>query len=253
MIGCMKKLCALSVAFALCAVLFSACGVPAPQAAAAPAAPAKMFRKIADHQVLVLLGPDYADRPEILAPIIEEYGLAGSGGMILQLRYPDSFTVDKKIRLSILSDTAQLPSATVLLTVGSPEGFVRELVKIRASKPEMRIISLFSADEVLPLEGVSSLVLDYAQAGELLAEENTAVLSDPDLSVLVLAAILSGEERDAALSPIEGLAVALDASRRILKSKASGSGWKFAAYIDPDTNLRSRNHVILELPSGGSS
>ena len=230
---------------------FSGCGVPAPKETVA-AAPAKISRKIADHQVLVLLGPDYSGRPAILSPIIEEYGLAGSGGMILQLLYPDSFTIDKKIRLSVLSETAKLPAATIIVTVGAPEGFVRELVKIRAAKPEICIISLFSADEVLPLEGVSSLVLDHAQAGELLAEENAVVMPDPDLSVLVLAAMLFGEEKDASIAPIDALAIALDSSRRILKLKTAGAGWKFASYLDPDTNLRSRNHVILELPAGGS-
>lgn len=246
----MKKLCVLSAGLVLFSVFFSSCGVPA-QKKAAPAAPVKVSRKTADHQVLVLLGPDYADRPEILAPIIEEYGLSGSGGMVLPLRYPDSFTVDKKIRLSVLSDTAKLPSATIVVTVGAPEGIVRELVKIRAARPDMRIMSLFSADEVLPLEGVSSLVLDFAQAGELLAEENTAPISDQDLSVLVLAAMLSAEETDAAISPLDSLVVSLDASRRILKLKTAGTGWKFASFVDPDTNLRSRNHVVLELPPGG--
>jgi len=251
----MKKLCALSVSIVFFAALMAGCGAPAEKTAAAEVAapPARMVRKQADHQVLVLLGPDYADRSGILEPIIEEFALASSGGMILPLAYPASFTVDKKIRLSVLSDTAKLPAVTVVVTLGAPEGMVRELTKIRAARPDMRIMSLFSADEVLPLEAVSTLVLDYAQAGELLAEENTSVISDTDLSVLVLAAMLAAEETDASIAPLDRLVVSLDAARRVLKQKNAGTGWNFASFVDADTNLRSRNHVILELPAEGAS
>lgn len=252
----MKKLSVLSASFVLFSALLSGCGAPAEKTAAASAslpAPALFARKKADHQVLVLLGSDYAGRAGILAPIVEEYGLAVDGGMMLHLQYPESFTIDKKIRLSVLSETAKLPAVTVVVTVGAPEGTVRELNKIRSSRPDMQILSLFSADEVLPVEAVSNLVLDYAQAGELLAEEKTAVLSDTDLSVLLLAAMLAGAEDDASIAPLDRLAVSLDASRRILKQKTAGAGWRFAAYVDTDTNLRSRNHVLLELPAGGAS
>jgi len=113
-------------------------------------------------------------------------------------------------------------------------------------------MTLFSADEVLPVEAVSTLVLDYVQAGEMLAEENTAFFTDTDLSVLVLAAMLAGEEDDSSIAPLDRLTVSLDASRRILKQKTAGADWSFAAYVDTDTNLRSRNHVLLELPAGGA-
>ncbi len=253
----MKKIYVFIGIFIVIAAFFSGCSASADKKAVSAAAlsasivPSKVSRKQVDHQVLILVGPEYTARTSILAPIFEEFGVADSGGMVIQMQYPESFIIDKKIRLSVFSETAKEPTVTVVVTVGAPEGIVRELMKIRAARPEMQIMSLFSADEVLPVEAVSNLVLDYAQAGELLAAENTAVLSDTDLTVLILAAVLSGEESDSSIAPLDRLVVSLDASRRILKLKTAGAGWKIVPYVDPETNLRSRNHLVLQVPTGG--
>lgn len=233
--------------------------IPVPSAAAAvsgsetPDKPLvrKPRRGNADHRVLVMLGPGYSGRPEALEPLLSEYGLAGSGGMVEALSYPESFTVDKRIRLNVLSERAKEPGTTVLLTVGAPEGTLHELNKIRTAHPLMKIVSMFPLDDSLPVEAVSDILLDFKASGEMMADENAPAgpaLSDSGLGVLLLSGALAADSRDAEASPIEILSGSFEQARILSKQKRAAAGWTLACFTDTDTGLRSRNHLILELP-----
>lgn len=217
-----------------------------------PVSPSPEPQKIADHQVLVMLGSDYSLRTSLLDGLVSEYGLNTAGGMLLPLFYPESFTRDKRIRLSLLSETAALGETTIVVVVAGPEGTARELSKIRNAHPSMQIISLFPQEDILALEAVSSLVIDYTVAGDLLAAEDIAFLSDSEIGVLLLASVLFGEDPDPAVSPLLRLTRALDSARSALKQKNTGPKWSIASYVDPETNLRSWNHVMLETGRGES-
>lgn len=204
-----------------------------------------------DHKVVVLTGPEFAANREILDALISEYGLDGSGGMVVPLQYPDSFLEEKKLVMSRLSDAVSAPGVTTLVTVGAPEGVVRELLKIRSSKPELRIASLFTQDDMLRVELASDLTLEYAPAGEILADENATAMPSADVDALILAATLALEDPDKSIAPLQRLQTSLDAARGFLKRKTAGAAWKIDAWLDPDTNLRSR--VRLVLTDGGGS
>lgn len=211
---------------------------------------ASVSKKIAGKQIIVMLGNDYAVRPTILASLITKYGDARTGGLILPMYYPQSFIVDKRLRLSLLSDAVEKTASSIVVTVGAPEGTVRELAKIRNSHPEMQIISIFSLDEIFPVEAVSSLVLDSPISSDLLAAESSTVISDAEIEVLILAAVLSAEETDIKAPALERFTYSLETAKSVLKQNKVGSDWKFSAFVDTETNLRSANHLVFECKPG---
>lgn len=256
----MKRLSPLAyVSLCLGLTLFIGCSArdPAPAAAFnadsvgtenAAKAPAPRHRA-ADHQVLVMLGPTYASRPAILDGLISEYGLAGSGGMTFRLYYPDSFKDGSKTRLSILSERASDPSVTIVVTVGAPEGTVRELAKIREARPDVRVVTLFPDDDILPSESVSTLLVNLPEAGELLADEGASAASgsidDAALGMLILASVLAEEKPVATEAPLARLTACLETARTLLRLRKDETRFALAPYVDPDTGLRSRNHLVV--------
>ena len=128
---------------------------------------------------------------------------------------------------------------------------MRELVRIRAARPEVKIVTLFAEDNALPLEAVSDIVIDRVLPEGVLDDENasaSAGLTDEESGLLLLGSALSAEEKDLTVPPLARLTTALDAARNLSKQKRLGSDWVFSAFIDPDTGLRSRNHLTVEIP-----
>lgn len=260
MIGfAMKKLSTVLLpCLAAFAVVLAGCaGKPDPSGSGADGKPSvaeahKPRHRTADHQVLVMLGPGYAARPEILDGLVSEYGLSGAGGMVVKLLYPEDFKVGKQVRLSLLTEAAKHPDATVLVTVGAPDGIIYELNRIRAARPDLRIVSLFADDDAIPIEAVSDIMVENATSGELLAPENADFAPPDGIDVLLLASVLAVEDKDSSIEPLAGLTTAMDTARNLLKRKAACADWNFSDYVDPDTNLRSRTRLVLATAAAGS-
>jgi hypothetical protein len=212
----------------------------------------KPRHRAADHQVVVMLGPDYASRPEILDGLISEFGLSGSGGMVVKFLYPEDFKEGKQVHLSKLTAAAKIPEATVLVTVGAPEGTIYELNRIRAARPDIKIVSLFANDDAIPVEAVSDIMVENATSGELLASENTDFTPPDGIDVLLLASVLAAEDKDSSVEPLAGLTTSMDTARNFLKRKGACNDWNFSDYVDPDTNLRSRTRLVLATAAAGS-
>lgn len=202
------------------------------------------------HRVAVIAGPAYsADIPDpsetasgseesVFGQLIEEYGLTGEGGMLYFAKGTDAIRGD--------------PSTFLVITVGAPERTARDLDRLRADMPNVRIITLFPTDEVLSIEAVSDLVIDIPSSGELLADENAqsaSRISAPDLSFLLLAAALFAE-RDASVAPAARFDAAILDARVAARLPAAGDGWKIAQYVDTDTGLKARNHLVIDIPGG---
>lgn len=217
--------------------------------------------KPADHRVLVMIGPSFAGRPELLSPAVEEYGVLDSAipespGMMTVMTWPDSFIVEKRPRLSKLTEAAEDPAVTIVATLGAPEGTVRELNRLREARPDVRIVSLLGEDAALSLEAVSDLVLDRASPKGILEDENAtpgSLLSDEAAGVLLLGALLSAEDRDQSAAPLVKLSVSLDAARSYARNRHFGSDWTVSAFVDPDTGLKSRNHLVVDIPQTASA
>lgn len=245
--GFLKPLCLFFVSFALFGCLQKNAEVTGSLVLASAKNP---IRKGADHQVVVLLGSEYAAREAVLAPLIAEYGLAGSDGMAVILRYPESFAENKRVSFSALSAAASMPKTTVIVTIGAPEGTARELAKIRKDHEKMHIITLFPFDESISTEAVSSLVVDSPVSDDVPEGESAVMLSDADIGVLLLASVLFGESFDEKKSPLLRMTESLEAARKIVRLKKADANWKLSSCIDTGTNLRSWNHVSFERISG---
>lgn len=245
--GFLIPLCLLFVSFALFGCLQKNAEV---QGSLVLASAKNPIRKGADHQVVVMLGSEYAVREGILAPVIAEYGLAGSDGKAVILRYPESFTENKRVSFSALSAAASMPKTTVIVTIGAPEGTARELAKIRKNHEKINIITLFSFDESISIEAVSSLVIDSPISDDVPENESPVTLSDADVGILLLASVLFGESSDGEKTPLLRLTESLEGARKLVRLKKTDANWKLSSFIDTGTNLRSWNHVSFERMSG---
>ena len=192
-------------------------------------------KKRAIPALYVHTGPEFS-RQSLLDPLVAEYGRTESGGLI------SVFTSVKELE--------ELPYSAVVLTVGSDSGIIRPLSRLAGSRNDLRIISLFSLDDPVLLEYFSELVLDIALSGELLTPESETrglPLGDREVSVLLVALVRSLEFRDWNKTRPEQLREQLDYSFRALGYDGVPNTWTLQHYLDPETGIRSRNHVQLSV------
>lgn len=204
-------------------------------------------RKAENRRILVALGPSWSNQPAILKHLLAEYGAVSSGGIVQLLQYPDDFLVEGRVRLSVLTAAASDILVDTVITLGTPDGTVRELSRLHASRPELHILTLFPEDDALMVEAASELVIEQAVSSELLADEDGSALSNTDVSFLLFAVALSGESTDK-ISPLRCIELSVERARQLSRDKKAATGWAFLPRIDPDTGLKSRNHVLLKLP-----
>lgn len=213
-------------------------------------------KRASDHKVIVMLGEDFAKRPAILDPVIAEYGLSGFGGMTVPLKYPESFIVGTKTRLAALAEHAAVDGVTVVVTVGAPEGTLAELNKVRSINPSMKIVTLFSSDDTLPVEAVSDIVCMDARDDKLLSDESStlAALSadDASLGLLVLASVFAAEgiPSDGAHTPEATFESSVASAADLMKLKKNAPTWSVAPWVDPDTGLKSRKNLSVAFVPG---
>ncbi len=207
----------------------------------------KPRRAPADFRVVLLAGDDYADRPAVASFLLSEYGDAGNGGMLL--------------RPETLRGVETLPEGSILLLLGAPDSAIRDLVRLRDSVGRLFVVSLFSEGDALPLESACDIVVDLAAGGELLADETSvspSVFSDYELGFLLYTAALAfdvegfDDKTPAERRPATLLADALVRARSHSRNRTAGASWAFAPFVDPETGLRSANHIVFSsAPAGG--
>ena len=148
------------------------------------------------------------------------------------------------------------PQVSIIITVGAPDRTINELNRIRAARPDIKIVTLFQSDESLPTEAVSDLLIDYPVDTGLLADENTAgseILSkftDSSLGALILGCALAVEKSTSNDSPLVRLNAGLNTARIFMKLKQTDIDYTLNPYIDPATTLHSRSHLVLSFKAG---
>ncbi len=197
--------------------------------------------------VLLAMGESWAARPEILADLAAEYGRSADGGSLRVMRYPEDFKVEGRVRLSALAAEASDSRVSTVLALGCPEGTFRELLRIRNTRPGIRIASLLPEDDPLSAESSSDFVVDQFADKAILADETGSGLSDSDISFLLLAAALASEKLDAGANPVPILSESLLAARKASGKKKYALSWRFEPWIDSDSGLRSFNHAVLDM------
>lgn len=209
---------------------------------------APRFRRAAGGPVVLLaLGESWASRPEILADITAEYGLLEDGGMLNILRYPEDFLTEGRVRLSALTAEASDAAVSMVIALGTPQGTSRELMRIRSSRSDIRLVSVFPEDEILPAEAASDLVLDQAISGDILADEGDLALTEADISFLLLVASLAGEKILPGSSVSKLFPDVLESARKTTGRRMEALSWTFKPCIDPDTGLKAFNHLLLDV------
>ncbi len=200
----------------------------------------RSFRRKPDGRyIAVWLGPSWSDRRDILDDLHAEFGQFADGGAVL------SVTTIEEVR--------GLSPVRILVTVAVPERSVRELERFRASDPEIQILSVFPMDEVLPVEAVSDLVLDLPAASDILsgeAEDTAFSIPATELSSLLYVSVLA-LETDSSPAP-DRFSAALKLAREASRNQSVGSSWTVSAWKDPDTGIRSRNHLVIAMNGSGA-
>jgi len=182
--------------------------------------------------VYLYLGPDFSHR-SILDLLAVDHGLSETGGSI------HSF--------SAVSELEDLPFSSVVITVGADTGIIRPLSRLCESRNDLRIFSLFSLADPVLLEYCNELVLDIARDDTLMASEGESsaqTISDSSVVLLLETVFRYSAGRDWNLSREEQL---------LRELTAVPDGWTFLPYIDPDTGIRSRNHLQLHIAGTGTS
>lgn len=213
-----------------------------PSASAAQETPKKKAPRHAldGRRILLLAGKAYAGgdpaSDPLYAPLIEEFGLLSEGGMLGIVTSPQELLED--------------PSVTAVIVLAGPERTVRTLLRLRNERPGILILSIFPVDETLAVEAVSDLVIDLPVSPELLADENApqaAAIPDGELSFLLLAAALFSDTPASDPPPVR-FDGALAAARKSRGNPAAASLWSIVPYKDGDTGLKSRNHLVVDIP-----
>lgn len=201
----------------------------------------RSFRRKPDGRyIAVWLGPAWNSRRDILDDLHAEFGQFAEGGAVLAV--------------NTMEEVRGVSPVRILVTVAVPERSVRELERLRASDPEIQILSVFPMDEVLPVEAVSDLVLDLPAASDILsgeAEDTAFNFPSTELSSLLYVSVLALES-ESAPAP-DRFSSALKLAREASRNQSVGSSWTVSAWKDPDTGIRSRNHLVIAMNGSGDA
>lgn len=197
-------------------------------------------------KICVLYGYGFNDSDFIQkmnSKLEKEFGLSENGGRILPLVYPNDFMYGKKAYISKLPEKLSNNKISGIVLLGAPENSHTALTKLHSQHENdfyFPIISLFPQDDdITGMEHTSDLVLDRIQKADM-----TGILSENN-----------NEEFVKIIPDIIEKAIRLEiASKLPLKkdnelytiAKELALGLKVLRYQDPDTNLVSINHFIIE-------
>lgn len=229
----------------------SADGVRAEKASVQP------WRTKSSTRILAVVGQDFAESDAIVAPLLAEYGSASDGGAVVVMMYPESFKVDGIVRISRMAEAAGEHNADILVSVGIPEGCVNALGKARDANASLRVLTLLPREETLSMEALSDLVIDPEISSGMLDEEKAPVVPEADLGLLLFSAVLAAEKDSSVSGKIasnvlsaESLDAALASARKRSGMKTACPDWTFASYVDPESGLKARNHLVFRRLSG---
>lgn len=204
--------------------------------------------------VLILAGEDFKRESGAFDLIAMEYGLAEEKGRVRILYWPETFdTANSSLRL--FTETAEEEKPGIIVTLGAPEGTLRELRRINGILPAAKIISIFPLEEPIPVEAVSGLLVDVYVPGlesDTAApqdENDTAVeISGKETALILLGAVLAMETDDGDSIKSETLAagIAEAAEKTDSETKTQIKDWEYMPAVDTETGIRSKKHVLVK-------
>lgn len=174
--------------------------------------------------------------------LYSKYGAYDDGGEIFSVVFPDDFKRGSKYYVSTLYDYLSDKNLLGLVILGAPEGTCTVLGRLQDNfngKLPYPVFSLFSQDDVLGMEYSSDFVLDKAQKAEINGMVKNEETEDfvQEVPEILMASVACIKNSDA---PFEKNSKLFEVVKKITGKLKTGR------YYDPETNLPSINHFVLE-------
>ncbi|EFW36755.1 hypothetical protein [Treponema phagedenis] len=206
------------------------------------------IKRVLQKRLLFVLGQDYGERPAILQFLQTEYETAD--GQVQILTYADLTKQSRQPRTKMILDAIREQKSEVVISLGVPEASGKYLLAAKREEPSVTVISLLAAEEILPIQAASDLVIDFQLSENSLEHEQEVSVSDSELAQLLMAALVFAEEKkdgSSLQSPLLQFADSLATVSALLNEKGKNTTlYRLVNYIDPDTGLTARNHVLLD-------
>lgn len=208
--------------------------------------------RVIRNKILIILGKDYEERTGILNYLVDEYKAGQDNSPVSFLRYSDMVSTTKQPRLKLIAETIEESNASIVISLGIPDGAGRYLIKASEANPNISIISLLPMDEILPLEAASDVVADFQipSADQVEANSENFTITDDDIMLLLTASIFAAEDINAKnkrinISPIEEFTQAFFTAQKILANRIAKNNYFITSHIDSDTGIPSQNYLII--------
>lgn len=197
-----------------------------------------------DECICVLFGYGYNEKnfvETMTKRLYQRFGDYNNGGHILALTFPDDFKKGSKTYITNLESELDEKNVKGIILLGAPENTYKAIARMQDKYDgnlPYPVFSFFSQDDVVAMEDSSDFVLDKAQKAEingiLPEEEQTYVQEIPSILIKAVKYALLSE------SAFEKNAKLMDFVKMIT------GNIHIERYNDPETNLTSINHFVIE-------
>ena len=92
--------------------------------------------------------------------VMEKYGKASEGGIIVHDTYPDKIETEMETTISKIKAMADDPEMKAIIVNQSVPGTTAAFTEIRKSRPDIILVNLTPQEDILMTSGVSDLVVD---------------------------------------------------------------------------------------------
>lgn len=199
-------------------------------------------------KVLLILGEDYENRSGIPEYLERVYTVESVAKNLHIFKYSEFFANTKRARLKAVVERIDEILPSVVISLGIPEGAGKYLFQAAEKYPLMAILSLLPMEEVLLLEAVSDIVVDFELPDILLNQESDFKISDDDVSILILASVFCGEDINSAhkkidVFPIEEFRRSFYKAEKIFYGESKN--YSIKPYSDPETGISSYKYLVI--------
>lgn len=206
--------------------------------------------RIIKNKILVILGKDYYERLGILRYLNENYSSGSEDAPVQILPYSEMTASSKYPRFKLISEKIDEYKSTIVISIGIPEGGGRYLIQIAENNPELAIITLLPMEELLPLEAASDIVVDFKIPTALSAQEESFVIGDDEVMLLLTASVFAGEDINAKKkklknSPLEEFREALFTAQKVIGKSIFNNHYSIKPFIDSETGIPSHKYLLI--------
>ncbi|MGL4982925.1 MAG: hypothetical protein ACRC4W_08775 [Treponemataceae bacterium] len=189
-----------------------------------------------DYTYHILFGYNFNDEDFIQKTIdvlTETFGTKENGGLISYSVYPTDYLAGKRTRISSLADIRETENVQGIITLGAPEGIYLPLTKMQDAGWDYPVYSLFSQENELVSQGISTFVIDSATKNE---EGDEQIAINPDGVPSLLVKLIHFMKSNVTMEKKE----IKQQLEKVLDE------WNVSSYIDGETGLIAFNHFVIE-------